>query len=324
MTVRLADGVHIERPDGPDVVADSRRAVGDVNVVSHAHTDHLLRTEGAPVRCSSATAALGEVRTGTRWSAPPDDDGIELLPAGHVLGSTAVFIDGDPSYLYTGDVSPRDRLYLDGFEPVGADVLVVEATYGRSGYRFPPQPEIEAAIGDWVLDNADRPILCFGYALGRAQKLQAVLTEVGGIDVSVAEPILEMNEVFGRVAGIEFEVEPFEADRPLRGGDVVVVPPSARRTAPVERLESRDGALTAGFSGWAVNESYRYRGRYDAAFPLSDHADFEELLGIVRGVDPSLVYTTHGFDEDLAVAIQRELGVEARPLRRGQRRLDEF
>src|SRR6266576_6574856 len=55
---------------------------------------------------------------------------------------------------------------------------------------------------------------------------------------------------------------------------VVIMPPTARRAALVDRL----GVFkTAALTGWAMDRSLKDRLEVDAIFPLSDHADFEEL-----------------------------------------------
>ena len=48
----------------------------------------------------------------------------------------------------------------------------------------------------------------------------------------------------------------------------------------------------------------------DAAFPLSDHADFPDLLRFVEAVQPSRVLTLHGFAQEFAATL-RERGIEA-------------
>jgi Cft2 family RNA processing exonuclease len=54
--------------------------------------------------------------------------------------------------------------------------------------------------------------------------------------------------------------------------------------------------------------AYRYRA--DAAFPLSDHADHADLLEFVRAVNPSRVFTIHGFAREFASDLTA-LGIEA-------------
>ena len=53
-----------------------------------------------------------------------------------------------------------------------------------------------------------------------------------------------------------------------------------------------------------------YQNKCDAAFPLSDHADFPDLLALVDRVQPKLVYTLHGFAKEFALTL-RQRGIEA-------------
>lgn len=147
MTVRHRDGIHFgpassdgtNSPDGstpsndPTVVADARSATGRINVVSHAHADHTFGSPPETVVCSSETAAIAAARTGTAFDHVESVPGIDLVPAGHVVGSRAALIDladlegADPEgatapdtprrYCYTSDFSIRDRCYLEGFDP---------------------------------------------------------------------------------------------------------------------------------------------------------------------------------------------------------------
>jgi putative mRNA 3-end processing factor len=52
----------------------------------------------------------------------------------------------------------------------------------------------------------------------------------------------------------------------------------------------------------------------DAAFPLSDHADYDELLEYVRMTGAKTVWTHHGFVDEFARDLRR-LGYQAEPLR---------
>ena len=321
--IRLRDGVHFDLDRR--VVADARSAVGDVNVVSHAHADHLPRGGDAPVVCSDATAALVEARTGRDVTHAESVPGLDLFPAGHIVGSRAARIEsGGRRYLYTGDVSLRDRLSLSGFDPVNADELVVETTYGRPEYRFPDQSELEGRIEDWMADTADRPLFLFGYSLGRAQELQLLAERATDRRIVVHGAVAEMNAVVESVSDLHFPTVAYDDVDGLGGDDVFVVPTHMARHDWVTDLADRLDAVKAGFSGWAVDESFRYRGGYDQTFVLSDHCDFDELVDLVRAVDPEVVYTHHGFDTAFADHLETELGYEAYPLRRNQTTLGEF
>ncbi|QLG27031.1 mRNA 3'-end processing factor [Halorarum halophilum] len=323
--VSLRDGIHIDLSDGTRVVADASSPSGDVNVLTHAHGDHLFRASPGPVVCSPATADIARHRRTNAIVEPGTDPRVELVSAGHVAGSTAAVVT-DPDgtrYCYTGDVSTRDRLYLDGFDPPDVDVLVVESTYGRPEYVLPSQAEVEGEINDWLDETMDCPVLLFGYSLGRAQKLQ-VLAEAAGRDrVFVTDGVAGVNAAVEPHVDATFGSATFGPDVDLGPGDALVLPRGRGTRDLVARLRDERDAVTAGFSGWAVDESFRYRGDYDATFPLTDHCDFRELCELVEAANPDRVYTTHGFTDELAIELTRR-GFEATALRKGQAMLGDF
>jgi len=319
--VSLGDGVRIETASG-SVAADASSPDADVAVCSHAHSDHLPRASTGPTVCSPLTADLAVARYDRTVEATSHPD-VTLVPAGHVAGSRAALIDdGETRVLYTGDVCTRDRCYLEGFDPPEADVLVVEATYGAPDYVFPDHDELERRILDWLDETMDRPVLCFGYALGRAQKLQHLVAASDRTRCLVTEDVAAVNEPIEAALGVDFGAEPLAGVESVEPGDAVVLPAHGGTRDLAADLEDA-GALRAGFSGWAVDSSFRYRGGYDATFPLTDHCDFEELLALVEAVDPAVTYTQHGFADELARQLARR-GFEAWSLERDQATLSEF
>ena len=331
--VQLRDGVTITCADGLRVVADASDptaalARGDddappgVAAVTHAHGDHLFDTPPEGVVCSDATADLARVRRDGPIERTSHDR-VSLRPSGHVAGSRAVVVtDTDGTRVcYTGDVSTRDRWYLSGFEPPDVDVLVIEATYGEPEYRFPPHDEVAGEIRDWLADT-DAPVLLFGYALGRAQKLQLLAREAGR-NVLVSEAIAELSAAIESHVGREFPGGRYEDLDAIESDDAVVLPAGLSGADWVERLADRTGAVTAGFSGWAIDDSFKYRGGYDATFPLSDHCDFPELIELVETADPDRIYTQHGSAETLARELTNR-GWHATALAEGQHTLGDF
>ena len=91
----------------------------------------------------------------------------------------------------------------------------------------------------------------------------------------------------------------------------MICPPHSRG------LLSRVPALrTAAVTGWALDAGAIYRNRVDAAFPLSDHADFPSLLRFVELVQPKRVLTLHGFAREFATVL-RARGIDALALGHG-------
>ena len=65
-------------------------------------------------------------------------------------------------------------------------------------------------------------------------------------------------------------------------------------------------------TGWAIDPAWRWRLGVDYAVPLSDHADFDELIECIERVQPGIIYCTHGPAE--FVDLLRERGHNAYPL----------
>ncbi len=321
--VRRSDGIEITFADGTTIACDGTADAAQT-VVSHAHGDHLVETADRIV-AAELTAALAGVRQ-EHTPEPVSHPAIELFPAGHIAGSRAARLT-DPGtgrrYLYTGDCSPRDRLYLEGFDPPDADVLIIETTYGRPAYTFPSTDQVVGEITDWLEATAEEVVVTFGYALGRAQKLQAILAQTDR-QVYVTDAIADLSAIVEAHAEVRLPGERYDADVDLVPGDVLVLPMQTTRLAWIETLVDRHDAVTAGFSGWAVDDSFVYRRGVDEGFVLSDHADFEELVDIVRTVDPERVYTTHGATETFAAHLTRTYGYETRALKSGQTTLEDF
>jgi DNA ligase-1 len=66
----------------------------------------------------------------------------------------------------------------------------------------------------------------------------------------------------------------------------------------------------AAVTGWALDPGAIHRLRCDAAFPLSDHAGYDDLLRHVEHVNPRRVLTLHGFASEFAADL-RARGIEA-------------
>ena len=90
-------------------------------------------------------------------------------------------------------------------------------------------------------------------------------------------------------------------------GHVVVCPPQANQSSWLRKIKPR---RTAAITGWANDPAAIYRYQCDAAFPLSDHADYADLLRFVELVQPKRVFTVHGHVEEFARTL-RERGIEA-------------
>lgn len=320
--IREKDGIHVELENR--YVIDSRKASGDHTVVSHAHMDHVHRGDN-PVITSELTQKLGSERLNSEIETT-DHDNIKLLDSGHIIGSSSVLIEENGErILYTGDVSMQDRVYLEGFKPVEADKLVVESTYGIPAYRLPEQKQVEKQIGNWIQDIGKTPYL-FGYSLGKAQKIQHIVKKSTDKPIVAHGSVMKMNRIVEEHTDLSFNALEYGKNKDLlRDGEAVFIgPTSFSRSDPIQKLVEKSDGVKAGFSGWGVQESYRHRGGYDKVFPLSDHCGFDDLVELVKSVDPEKVYTHHGFDSEFASHLKKEYGYNARALKENQSSLTDF
>lgn len=287
--------------------------------VSHAHGDHIARHDRTIA--TRATVALMRHRLGAKVKGealPAEyrkpfglgDLTLELFPAGHVLGSAQLRATRSGLALgYSGDLCLEPTLTAEPAEVVECDVLVLESTFGLPRYVFPPKEEVLAAIRRFVddaLTDGAVPVL-LGYALGKAQEILKYLGEAGYR--CRAHPVVHaLNKVY-QAEGVGLpNVELLGPEGP-GPGEVVVAPPHLARTSPILRIRKR---RTAMLTGWAIDGRHGFRGA-DAAFPLSDHADFPSLLRYAKATGAGRVLTIHGYARELAAALRRE-GVRAEPL----------
>lgn len=279
---------------------------------------------------SPETAALYRHRLGQRlrvretpYGQPVElgDTRIMALPAGHCLGSAMLLAEhAGRRLLYTGDFKLGPSLTATPADPPRADVLIMETTFGDPRYRLPPRQAVANELVGLVrstLDEGRTPVV-HAYALGKAQEVTKLLT-TAGVPVLQHPEVFAISEVYERL-GMSLSTGEATccryAGRPLAGHAVVTLPRGMKRF----RLAGLGETVSIAVSGWAMDPSTRHRLGVDHALPLSDHADFDQLMRLPEIVQPDVIHCTHGppgFDERL-----REAGYDARPLvRESQRRL---
>jgi len=289
-------------------------------ILSHAHSDHAVPGH-AEVWATSETIALYR-RRHPEWNgiarelaygdtAEAGAARLTLFPAGHILGSAQIrFEEAGRSLLYTGDFKRRASATARTAENPVSDVLLTETTFGLPVFRFSPRAEIEErliAACRAALDEGKTPIL-LAYALGKSQEAAAILT-AAGIPTVLHGAAWKLTPEYA-AAGTTFALSrPYEQGPP-GPGEALIVPPSCARTPVVGKIKQRRVIY---LSGWALRPASRADFDADVLLPMSDHADFEELLAHIGQVSPEMVLTMHGYASDFA-RILTSRGVRAVPL----------
>ena len=266
--------------------------------MSHAHSDHIARHELG--LCTRETAALYRHRRGQhhRIQELPYRQPVELgplrlttYPAGHCLGSAMLLAENDQqSLLYTGDFKLGPSATSPAAELPSADVLIMESTFGRPKYRLPPREEVVAeliALVQAVLYSGKTPVI-HAYALGKAQEVTKLLT-AAGIPVQQHPMTFAVSEVY-RHCGTDLGDVTEYRGRWQEGHALVTLPRGMKEF----RLAGIDKPVSIAVTGWAMDPGTKYRQKVDHALPLSDHADFDQLLETVERVAPKAIYCTHG------------------------------
>lgn len=266
--------------------------------MSHAHADHIARHELG--LCTRETAALYRHRRGEHhrikelpYRQPVEFGPLRLTtyPAGHCLGSAMLLAETDEqSLLYTGDFKLGPSVTSEPAELPHADILVMESTFGRPRYSLPPRDEVIAELIELVrsiLANGQTPII-HAYALGKAQEVTKLLTNAK-IPVQQHPMTFAVSEVY-RQCGMDLgAVSEFKTK--WKPGHAVVTLPRGMKDF---RLAGIDSPVSIAVTGWAMDSSTKYRQKVDHALPLSDHADYDQLLETAKRVGAESIYCTHG------------------------------
>jgi DNA ligase-1 len=308
--VRYERGVYLPKQDLWLDPWDAKRFA----FISHAHSDHIAPHQ--EIIISEPTARLLQSRLPghrTEHVLPFGGErtvhgvGVTLLPAGHIFGSAQCFLSlGDETLLYTGDFKLRPGKSAEQAQWRHAETLIMETTFGLPRYRFPPTQQVIDQMISFCRETIDggNVAVLLGYSLGKAQEILCSL-DGAGLTPMLHGSVYRMTRIYERFGQSFCKYVRYNPNDVA--GRVLICPPSANRSHMLERIPHKRVAM---MSGWAVDPNVVYRYQVDAAFPLSDHADYDDLIRYVELVQPRRVLTLHGF----AAAFARDLrarGVEA-------------
>lgn len=279
-----------------NIALDVRDPQANVNFVSHAHSDHtsgLCKTKD--VISSRITRDLIEARSKKKVKLADNLHDIELLNAGHILGSRQLYAVSESdgcSILYSGDYQMQESCVAERIEIKEADVLIIDSTYPDKDTIFEERNEVVTSIQHYIEKKLQKGIILFGsYALGKAQELIRIANEVGIAPV-VDEKISMINKIYESF-GVRLEYisqthceEEFNASI-MR--NFVGITEASKLNLAKERL----GALYNKriFSAVTTGFAKMFNFGTDVQFALSDHADFKQAIEYIDACNPKKIYT---------------------------------
>ena len=278
-----------------DFYIDPVRAVPRA-LVTHGHSDHARRGHGAvlatPETLRIMAERYGEDFAGSRQEAVLGEAvsiggaRVTFHPAGHVLGSAQVAVEKDGLRIVaSGDYKRRTDPTCRAFEPVPCDVFITEATFALPVFRHPDdRAEIQKLLAS-VAQFPDRTHLVGAYALGKAQRVIALLREAGYAEPIYIHGALQRLCELYQEEGVDLgPLEPATLEKGRKhdfAGAIVIGPPSAF----ADRWARRFADPVACFaSGWMrVRQRARQRG-VELPLVISDHCDWDEICDTIREV----------------------------------------
>ncbi len=280
--------------------------------VSHAHSDHTsaVKAKGKEIIASEETIALCGKKV-QRTNHPS----IKLLRSGHIFGSTQFLSEEDGGvFVYTGDFKLEDGLTTKGAEIPKSDFLLIEGTFGSPEMVFPKREDIWEDIAKWTKEKLETGIVIFGtYSIGKSQEMISILNKYAGITPFTHERVSQVSNVYKQFGvNLDFVSLGKDSTETPKGNFAAIVPQNLLSTNLALGLEAAYGkrVYTALASGWAL----KGWGFADRLFPLSDHADFEDIISYVEQSGARRIYCCHGNERVLARAL-REKGHDAMPVR---------
>ncbi len=297
MNLTYNNGIEI---DGLEFVLDAHRKA-DYAFVSHAHTDHIashkkiLATPETILffrqrykRPAARALSFGQKQRMGNFK-------VELIPSGHILGCAQVRLEYEGrKIVYTGDFKLRKSATSPPAEILKTDILIMESTYGKPQYKFPDRDKVVDQLISFVqktLLSGQTPVV-LAYSLGKAQEAIKILGDFG-FEIYAEDNVYRFCELY-RKCGVKFEnlhsfpVEDFR-------GKVIVFPPYFKKYKSL--FNTIYPKRTCFLSGWALGGAPKYRSGADVIIPLSDHADYDDLIRYVEESGAKKVFTLHGFSE---------------------------
>ncbi len=287
---------------------------GDISYISHAHSDHVHHPKKRRIIASDPTISIGGISFQEKLS----PKNIQLFPAGHMFGATQIQIPFDGGILtYTGDISLQAGFTYPKAEIPETDVLIIESTYGHPDYTFPSKEDLAKTLLDEINVRLKYGNVVFGvYPRGKAQEVIKILNE-GGITPLLSTDVLKPTEAYVKHGmKLDYVHTLSEEGQEMMSSNFVAIIPKVKVKGLLKRNLTRiyqRPVYFASVSGWNLKYD---SGIYDVSLPMSDHADYYDLIEYVEYANPKKVYVFGPHAKELATDLKRK-NYDAEPLEGG-------
>ncbi len=291
-----------------DVWIDPRNPVSRA-LITHAHFDHF--TFGCEEYISTyETAILLKERVGDNINIKTFDYGedfkinginISFHPSGHILGSSQIrFIFAEEKWLISGDFKIQKDKTCRQYEIVKTDYLISECTFGLPIFKWDETSKIASKISNWITNSPEKTSLLFCYSLGKAQRLLNEISQTNFKgNIYCHGSIQKINNCYKKL-GIDInetiKIENKKEIGELKG-NLILLPPSLSKGSYLKNFRN---IQTAFASGWMSIRALRKRSGYDKGFAISDHADWDGILEVVKKSEAKNVFFHHGDNESIS------------------------
>ncbi len=290
----------------------------DYAIISHGHADHarwgmkryLCHHHSKPILQHRINAEINIESLG--YNEPININGVKVSfhPAGHIIGSAQIRLEYKGFVIvFTGDYKTTSDAITIPFEPIKCHEFITESTFGLPIYKWLPDAVLKQQMHNWIATNQanNRTSVFFGYSLGKAQRIMKMLEGVD--DMYVHSAIQNLNEAIESTDITLPKTSLITADFNKKDiqNKIVILPPALLGSRLLKRIPN---AATAVCSGWMQIRGNRRWRAVDAGFPVSDHADWNGLLGAVKATGAEKVYVTHGSQATFSKYLN-EIGIPA-------------
>jgi putative mRNA 3-end processing factor len=292
-------------------------------LITHGHSDHARAGHGA-VLATQETLDLMRLRYGDDFAGTTQairygesvglgDARVTFHPAGHVLGSAQIAVEASGlRVVASGDYKNVPDPTCTPFELVACDVFITEATFALPVFRHGDADGEIAKLLHSVALFPERAHLVGAYSLGKAQRVIALLRKAGYSAPIYLHGAMERITRYYASRGIALgELRLVRGEKKAElAGTITLCPPSALREIWARRFPE---PVTAFASGWMRVRARARQHGVELPLVISDHADWDGLLGTIAATGASEIWVTHG-QEDALVHWCATRGLKARPL----------